>query len=371
LKGGPDKAIAMDSMRSRPSLREKIGQMLLVGFRGYEIGGGDSIAGDLAERNIGGVILFDEEMADPARRGRNIQSPEQVRALTGALRRYAQTPPLIAIDQEGGRVNRLKPAYGFPETLSHEELGAMNDPARTFAEAEKIARTLAGLGINLNLAPVVDLDAGPDNPIIRGKKRSFGADPERVSRHAMEFARAHRQHGILTCAKHFPGHGSARGDTHLGLVDVTKYWTERELAPFQRLIEAKLCDAVMTAHVFNACLDPDRPATLSQNVLGGLLRRRLGFEGVILSDDMEMKAISGQYGLEQAIQMGLEAGLDMLCFGNNMKFDADIGAKVSEIIYRLVDSGKLAESRIDESYQRIQQLKGRNTASLREKHETG
>ncbi len=339
------------------NLREKIGQMLLLGFRGYEIGEGDPIARDLAERNLGGVILFDEEMADGARQGRNIRSPEQVRTLTAEVRRRAQTAPLIAIDQEGGRVNRLKAGYGFPETLSHEELGATGDPARTFAEAGKIARTLAGLGINMNLAPVVDLDAGADNPIIKGKRRSFGADLEEVSRHAMAFARAHHEQGILTCAKHFPGHGSARGDTHLGLVDVTKYWGEKELLPFERLIEAKLCDAVMTAHVFNARLDRDRPATLSRSVLDGLLRRRLGFEGVIVSDDMEMKAISGQYGLEQAIQIGLEAGLDMLCFGNNMNFDPNLGEKVSGLIWRLVDAGKITEARIEESFQRIQKLK--------------
>jgi beta-N-acetylhexosaminidase len=344
-------------MVAMQSLREKIGQMLLLGFRGYEIGDADPIARDLAERNVGGVILFDQDMADPRRRGRNIESPDQVRALCEAIRYRSQTPPLIAIDQEGGRVNRLKPSHGFPETLSHEELGAIGDPSRTFAQAEAIARTLASLGINLNLAPVVDLDAGPENPIIKGKGRSFGADPETVGRHAVEFARAHRKHGILTCSKHFPGHGSARSDTHSGWVDVTPYWTEQELLPFQRLVDAKLCDSVMTAHIFNAHLDSDRPATLSPNVLEGLLRRRLGFEGVIVSDDMGMKAVSGQYGLEQGIQMGIEAGLDLFCFGNNMQFDAYIGEKVSNILCRLIDSGQITESRIEESFQRIQRLK--------------
>jgi beta-N-acetylhexosaminidase len=341
----------------QPPLREKIGQLLLIGFRGCQITDADPIARDVSESNLGGVILFDQEMADTSLQTRNIQSPEQVRDLIGSLQSRARTPLLISIDQEGGRVNRLKPAYGFAPTLSHEELGAINDPARTFAEGEKIARTLAGLGINLNLAPVVDLDAGPDNPIIKGKNRSFGADPELVSRHAMEFARAHHRHGILTCAKHFPGHGSARGDTHLGLVDVTKYWREEELAPFRRLIESNLSDTVMTAHVFNARLDADRPATLSGAVIGGLLRGRLGFDGVVLSDDMEMKAISSRYGLEQAIQLAIEAGVDVLCFGNNMNFDADIGERVSGIIYRLVEEGKIAESRIDQSLRRIQKLK--------------
>ena len=344
-------------MSAAPTLREKIGQMLLVGFRGCEITDADPIARELQAAHVGAVILFDQEMADPSRPLRNIQSPEQVRTLTQSLQNRARHTLLIAIDQEGGRVNRLKAEYGFPETFSQEDLGATNDPSRTFAEAEKIARTLAGVGINMNLAPVVDLDAGPDNPIIKGKKRSFGPDAEAVGLHAMEFVRAHRQHGILSCAKHFPGHGSARGDTHLGLVDVTLHWTENELTPFRRLVEANLCDTVMTAHVFNARLDPDRPATLSAGVVTGLLRRQIGFEGVVLSDDMEMKAIASHYGLEQAVQFGLEAGLDMFCFGNNMEFDPHIGEKAAGIIYRLVDSGKISEARIDESFQRIQKLK--------------
>jgi len=254
-------------------------------------------------------------------------------------------------------VNRLKPAYGFAETLSHEELGTINRPEQTFAQAERTARTLKELGINLNLAPVVDLALGPDNPIISGKRRSFSADPRIVARHAMEFARAHRRHGIMTCAKHFPGHGSARGDTHLGAVDVTGHWSEEELIPFRRLIQAGLCEVIMTAHVFDARLDPDRPATLSRRVLGGLLRGQLGFEGVIVSDDMEMKAIAGGYILEEAVRQGIEAGLDVLCFGNNLNFDPDIGAKAAGIVCNLVAAGKISEARIDESFRRVQQLK--------------
>jgi beta-N-acetylhexosaminidase len=338
-------------------LREKIGQMLLVGFRGLAVSDDHPLARDLALGNVGGVILFDQDMADPALPARNIQSPAQVRALVESLQRRARAPLWVAIDQEGGRVNRLKPAYGFPETPSHEEMGRINRPGQTFASAESIARTLADLGINLNLAPVVDLDAGRENPVIGGKGRSFSADPEIVARHAIEFARAHRRHGILTCAKHFPGHGSARGDTHRGWVDVTQDWTERELIPFQRLIEAVLCDAVMTAHVFNAQLDAERPATLSHRVLRGLLRRRLGFNGVIFSDDMEMKAIAQGYSLEESVRLGIQAGLDVLCFGNNLNFDPEIGAKAAGIILGLVEAGDIPESRIDDSFRRVQRLK--------------
>jgi len=342
-----------------PPLKDKIGQMILAGFRGLEAREGDPIIEDVRARNLGAVILFDQDVSDKTLPWRNVQSPAQVKALVAMLHRAARTPLLVSVDQEGGRVNRLKAAYGFPETLSHEELGGRNDPAFTFSHAAMIARTLAGLGINLNLAPVVDLDANPDNPIIKGKRRSFHADPDVVGTHAIEYARAHRQHGVLICPKHFPGHGSAMGDTHLGLVDVTKTWNERELIPFQRMIDAGLVEIVMTAHVFNANLDPDRPATLSKRVLQGILRGKLGYRGLIISDDMEMKAITSQFGLENAIQSGIEAGLDMLCFGNNMSYDPHIGEKVMGIILRLVETGKLSESRIDESYRRILALKQR------------
>jgi beta-N-acetylhexosaminidase len=343
----------------KTTLREKIAQMVLVGFRGLQVHETDAVVSDVRDRNLGAVILFDQEMADTHLPARNIKSPEQVRALVASLQQAARTPLLVSIDQEGGRVNRLKPAYGFPETLSHEELGKRNDPQFTFSHAELIASTLAGLGINLNMAPVVDLDAHPDNPIIKGKKRSFHSDPEIVAQHAIEFARAHRKHGVLSCAKHFPGHGSATGDTHLGLVDVTKTWHERELIPFQRLIEAGMCDVIMTAHVFNANLDPQRPATLSKTVLQGILRDKLGYRGLIVSDDMEMRAISSQYGLENAIEYGINAGIDLLCFGNNMSHVVNVGERSIDIIAQLVEAGKIPETRIEESYQRIMAAKQR------------
>jgi len=349
----------MTCSASTSALRARIGQLLLVGFRGTRPAECAAIARAIREQQVGGVILFDQEMADPTTRRRNIESPAQVEELTAFLQAQAPTPLLIAIDQEGGRVNRLKPEYGFPESVSHEELGQRDDLAETDRRAAETARTLASLGINFNLAPVVDLDANPHNPIIKGKRRSFSADPEAVARHAAEFVRAHRAHGIATCAKHFPGHGSAQGDTHLGLVDVTATWHERELLPFRRLIEAGLDDAIMSAHVFNAHLDPERPATLSRTVLTGVLREQLGFRGVAVSDDLEMKAIASHYGLEEAVPAALEAGIDLLCFGNNLTFDSDIAAKAVALITRAVESGRISEERIEKSYRRVLALKRR------------
>jgi len=347
------------SMALSPSLREKIGQLLYVGFRGCRPSECAAVVRDITEFNVGGVILFDQEMTDPSTKRRNIESPSQVHELTTFLQGQATIPLLIAIDQEGGRVNRLKPVYGFPESISHEELGQLDSAEVTYRHAKATAATLKLLGLNLNLAPVVDLDAHPDNPIIKGKGRSFSSDPEAVARHAAEFVRAHRDAGVLTCAKHFPGHGSAAGDTHLGLVDVTETWTEKELIPFRRLIEGGLCDLVMSAHVFNAKLDSKCPATLSRAVITGLLREKLGFQGVITSDDMEMKAISTHYGLENAVPLAIEAGIDLLCFGNNLNYDPDIASKAIGIIVRCVESGRISEARIEESYIRVQTLKRR------------
>lgn len=345
------------------TLREKIGQMLLLGFKGSTAADTALITRDLREHAIGNVILFDIDMTGTIDSGqpggRNVKSPEQLRELITHLQTQARTPLLVAIDQEGGRVNRLKPAYGFPDSVSHEVLGQRDDLAFTREQSAATARTLASLGINWNLAPVVDLDANPNNPIIKGKRRSFAADPAKVARHAAAFVEGHRAHGVLTCLKHFPGHGSAMGDTHLGFVDVTTTWQERELEPFRTLISSNRCDSVMSAHVFNSHLDAQLPSTLSRLVITGLLRERLGFSGVVLSDDMEMKAISSRYGIEHSIPAAINAGIDLLCFGNNMSYDPDIGPKAVGIIERAVRDGLIPESRIDESCVRILALKRR------------
>ncbi|MBA4135813.1 MAG: glycoside hydrolase family 3 [Opitutus sp.] len=351
----------MSALALPSTLREKIGQLLLLGFKGSTAAETALITRDLTEHGVGSVILFDLDMTGTVDSGapgkRNIESPAQLQALIAHLQSCARVPLLVAIDQEGGRVNRLKPAYGFPESVSHEELGARDDLAFTREQAAATARTLAALGINWNLAPVADLDANPTNPIIKGKRRSFAADPEKVARHAAAFVDGHRAHGVLTCLKHFPGHGSAAGDTHLGFVDVTSTWHERELTPFARLIASGHCDSVMSAHVFHAGLDAELPSTLSRAVITGLLREKLGFGGVVLSDDLEMKAISTRFGVEQSIPAALNAGVDVLCFGNNLAYDPDIAPKAVAIIERAVRDGRVPESRIDESCARVLALK--------------
>jgi beta-N-acetylhexosaminidase len=269
-------------------------------------------------------------------------------------------PLLISADQEGGIISRLKPANGFPPSESHAALGARNDLAFTRARAQALAQTLRAAGINLNLAPVVDLNINPANPIIGRYERSFAADPESVTAHALEVIAAHHAEGVLTTLKHFPGHGSSTADSHLGLVDVTDTWSEVELEPYQAIIQEGMCDVVMTAHVFNAALDPDYPATLSQPTIMGLLREQLSWDGVVMSDDMGMGAITEHFGFETAIELALKAGVDILAFANNSTvFDPTIPARAFQAVKTLVETGAIEASRIDESYQRIVRLKER------------
>ena len=291
-----------------PSLDVKIGQMLMVGFRGLAVDENHPIARDIRERHLGGVVLFDFDVPDRSP-VRNITSPGQLRALTASLQSLSDIPLFVAVDGEGGQVWRLQERFGFPPTLSARCLGRMNDLSRTYGYAAAMAKTLAEAGINLNLAPVVDLDVNPDNPVIGKLGRSFSADPETVTENARAFIRAHHDRGILCVLKHFPGHGSSSADSHLGMADVTNTWTQAELIPYRILAGEGFADAVMTAHVFNARLDRDEPATFSRPVVTGLLRDDLGYDGVVISDDLQMRAVSDRCGFETAVEKAVAAGV--------------------------------------------------------------
>jgi beta-N-acetylhexosaminidase len=222
-----------------------------------------------------------------------------------------------------------------------------------------VAKTLADLGINLNLAPVVDLCINPENPIIARYERCFSADPLVVTHHALQFIRAHHGQGVLCALKHFPGHGSSTADSHLGLADVTDTWSRGELQPYVRIIDAGQADAIMTAHVFIAHLDDQYPATLSQVTITGILREEVNYDGVVISDDMQMGAIINHYGFEMAIRKAIEAGVDILVFANNSVYEEDVARRAMEVIRQLIQAGTIVEARIDESYRRIQRLRAR------------
>jgi beta-N-acetylhexosaminidase len=338
---------------SRSTLKQKIARMIMIGFRGTYLKADDAIVRDIREYGIGGVILFDYDVLLKSY-GRNIVSPSQLKALTAQLRSYAQGRPLfIAVDQEGGRVCRLKEQDGFSKTVSAKYLGDKNDLKVTRRYSQAIASMLADNGLNVNFAPVVDLNINPGNPVIGKLERSFSADPAIVTKHAREFIQAHESQKVLTSLKHFPGHGSSTTDSHRGFVDVTDTWSEIELKPFKNLINDGNARMVMTAHIFNRNLDPDYPATLSYKTLTGLLRKKLGFGGVIISDDLQMGAITLNYSFETAVEKSIVAGNDILLLPNNNKYDPDIVPKTIELVSGLVDSGIISTRQIDESFNRI------------------
>ena len=333
-------------------LDAKCGRMIMTGFRGLRLAPDNPIVADLRAGRVGGVVLFDYDV--PSKNPvRNVESPAQVKSLVGDLRTVAAGPLLVAVDQEGGRVVRLKEKFGFPPAPSARSLGEHDDLEATRKAARAIAETLAEAGFDVNFAPVVDLDINPANPVIGGLERSFSADPEVVVRHAAEFVRAHRECGVLTCLKHFPGHGSSKTDSHLGFTDVTETWSPKELEPYGRLIEAGLCDSVMTAHIFNAALDPDFPATLSVKIVSGRLREGFGYDGPVFSDDLQMKAIAAEFGSEDAVLKAVAAGVDMLVFANNSVFDPNAAASAVATLKRAVLEGRIREERLDESIARI------------------
>jgi beta-N-acetylhexosaminidase len=340
-----------------------IGQMVMTGFRGTALDGEHPFLRQLRAVPPGFVALFDVDVAQ-GKGFYNIESPAQLLRLVSDVQARSGEPILFALDQEGGRVARLKPERGFPASESAKRLGAKNDPALTHRLAASSARAMREAGVYLNLAPVVDLDLNPANPIIGGKERSYSASPDIVVSHAAEFIRAHHENGILCTLKHFPGQGSALKDTHVEFVDATSEWQEVELEPFRRLSEMGLADAVMTTHVFDANLDREWPASLSGAIIGGILRERFAYGGVVITDDLQMSAISGRYGLETVILRAIEAGADVLTFANNVvDADPEILARVVSTIRQLVRQGVIPPSRIEASVERIRRLKARAGSS--------
>ena len=334
------------------TIDEMAGQMLMVGFRGYEAEPDNHIIRDIEKYNIGGVILFDYDVPnqEPVR---NIESYEQVKKLTHQLQQLSDLPLFIAIDQEGGRVARLKEVHGFPKFVSAAYLGELNNPDSTVYYEEKKSRLLNELGFNVNFAPVVDLNINPENPIIGRIDRSYGAETERVVKHAGITIEKHLGNNVLPVLKHFPGHGSAWNDSHIGMADVTETWQKKELEPYRILLSDYPAAGVMTAHVYNEHLDKNVPATLSKKVQSGILRNSMGFEGVLFSDDMQMEAIRSYYGLEKAIKKSINAGVDLLIFANNSVYEPDVIPDAVSIITKLVKNGDISEERIRESYKRI------------------
>lgn len=317
-------------------LRAKIGQMLMTGISSTEVT--QEFERLVETYQIGNVILFD----------RNIESTEQLRCLCRDIQevvlRYTGRMALIAVDQEGGAVSRMPAdAVNMPGAMA---LAATGRPQSAYEAGKFTGEELRSMGINFNLAPVVDINTNPANPVIGC--RSFGDTPETVIRYALEMMRGLQEGGVLCAVKHFPGHGDTAVDSHVGLPVVEKSLAELEeieLRPFAAAIAAGV-DAVMTTHILFPGLEPKRvPGTMSEAVLSGLLRRKMGFQGMIITDCMEMGAVARNYGTVDGACRAAAAGADMLCISHTPALAAETAVRLAEA----VRAGELPQKRIEEA----------------------
>ena len=361
--------VAYGQLPADSVLRRYAAQMLMVGFKGDSINDQSDAARYVRDLKVGAIVLFDVDLTGDATIGsRNVTSTGQLAELTSKLQSYADYPLLIALDQEGGRVVRMKTQYGFQPIVSAKYLGETDNEDTTRFYGHRMGEQLHRHGVNINLAPVLDLD-NPQCPAIGKLDRSYGASPSQVLRHTRWLIDEHHKQGVLCAVKHFPGHGSAISDSHWGFVDVTQTWDPEELVPFRKLINEGRVDLVMTAHIFNQKLDPDYPATLSRKTLDGLLRKKLGFDGVIVTDDMYMEGIINKYSIERALVLAINAGADLICVGNNINtgFEADRPFRLVDIIVAAVKRGEIPYARLLQSHNRLERLYNR-LASLQPKN---
>lgn len=322
------------------SVDERVGQLLMYGIGGREVG--PIPKGHITKRFVGGIILY----------SRNIQTPQQVAALTTELQKLAQDTPngiplFISIDQEGGIVNRMtKGATVLPGNLA---LGATRSITLAEKAGEITAIELSTVGVNLNFAPVLDVNTNPLNPVIG--VRAYGESPQLVSQLGIAYIRGLQKNGVLGTAKHFPGHGDTHVDSHKKLPIVThdlKRVNSVELVPFKAAVEADVA-AIMSAHILYPALDTEYPATLSYKILTTILRRQLGYDGLIITDDLEMQAIDAKYDTGDAAVMAIKAGADIVIIPWTLKKQQ----RAYNSLRQAVKTRKITETRLNESVRRI------------------
>jgi beta-N-acetylhexosaminidase len=339
-------------------MTEEIGRLLMMGFpiadRAHP--GWPRVFEHLQNHRVGTFILFRP----------NIAGPDELSSLVDDLRTAGGEGLLLAVDQEGGRVQRLSAANGFESFPSAKDVAASMTEEQAEESAYRMASMLRSNSITLNLAPCVDLDDEPPCPAIGVAGRSYSADPTTVVRFARAFVRGHRRAGVRTCLKHFPGHGSARGDTHHGVVDVTDTWRPQEQQVYAELIASGDVDAVMPAHVLHRGVDPDLPASLSA-AWGKVLRTDLAFNGLVISDDLHMGAVVGRFDFHETVRLALLAGNDMLCFSNNPLAAQDqsihlpvldLPEQFVRVVTELVESGALDRRIIAGALKRLGEFGG-------------
>jgi beta-N-acetylhexosaminidase len=325
-------------------MERMIGAMIMMGVPGTQTGPGDPFYEAVAAGLVGNIALSDRNV----RGGADAQPAESLRALIGALRDAAAGPFFVAVPQEGGSRSALGPDIVTPMPAAHAMGRGRAENTNLLAVNQ--GKELSALGITVNLAPVADFTA---NPSAGENQRGFGSDPTVVSRHVMAFARGMNEAGVIPVLKYFPGCGEPQGDGREG----TDRWDSRtHLKPYVDSLQAGFPVMVMIGHARHAGLDRDFPAALSTRIVNDLLRVALYWDGVVISDDMQHPAIRGRYSLEESIRLALEAGVDMLFFGNSDEQEADLPRKVHAAILRLLDNGVIAKERIQQSWRRIRML---------------
>ncbi len=331
------------------SLKKLVGSLLIVGFEGPRVT--ESLQNFLEQWDLGGVILFK----------RNIESLEQLTQLNETIYRLAQKPPILSVDHEGGRVFRLpSPFTAFPPM---QKLGTLCAKQKNDVSAEQVgkvfARELRAVGFNVDYAPVLDVHTQPQNPIIGD--RAFSEDPQQVGQVAMGFLRGLQSEGVLGCGKHFPGHGDTSEDSHLTLPVVNKSLDELrrcEFIPFQAAIQQEI-PLLMTAHVMYPQIDAQWPATLSEKILTEILRNELGFQGLVISDDLFMKGITLQWKVEEAAERFLRAGGDLILLCHQ------------EAVQRRVAAALVHQAEKDEEFHKLIIAKAEKVAAFRKRLAVG
>ena len=337
---------------SKQDIEKMISKMLIIGFKGESVNSNDEIYKNI-KSGLGGVILFDKDANDKNKR-KNIRNKEQLKILSSQLQSISNEKLLISIDQEGGIVQRLKSEDGFINTLKASEVASKGED---FAKKSynSLAKDLRESGINNNFAPVVDLAINKQNKVIVTKGRSFGESSKEVIKYSSIFVEELKKQNVISVLKHFPGHGSSLDDSHLGFVDITKTWNEKELEPYKYFIKNNKVDMIMTAHVFNEKLDDKYPATLSHNVNTKLLRYKLGFDGVLVTDDLQMYAISKHYDLKQTVTLAINSGVNMLLFANQLANPISMKLIV-DTIYNQILSEEISLDEIINSNKKINSM---------------
>ncbi len=329
-------------------IQEMAGQLIMVGFVGNKVKskGFKTVLRQLDNNQITGVIFFED----------NIKNKDEFKKMTNAVKNSkAKHKPLIAIDMEGGIIQRMNSKNGFEDFKTAKEVSKLTEN-EAYIEYDKLAKMLKEAGINYNLAPCVDLSVN-QNSIIEKKERSYSSNPKTVVKYAKQFIKAHHDNNILTSIKHFPGHGSSEGDTHLGFVDATGVYKDEEIYPYLELANIDSKQTVMISHIFNRNIDYEYPASLSFNTIQKYLRLQTDFKGVTITDDLNMGAIEKNYSLNETVVLAINAGENILLWSNRKPSDLSLPEKINYIIQAEVIDGNISIETLEESYNKVLKLK--------------